>query len=221
MEIMRKTCPDERARIATVLPHQAVEHDELEVRIFPREPFGGPNDLTDSLPLPEDAAEAENPELVRVRRDSFPFREWMEDLRVDSSGGPKAGDAIFAFDPAADSLRIAEIKIVLTDNVAFFFVTFKDKIKVLPPGSEALELGQDRIFAAEPDVETLLGERGERPDEGLKFKPGRLCAGRMENDELVAAPGEFVPNLQIAPDAAKNLDVGKQGGDSHLGMNVT
>ena len=143
------------------------------------------------------------------------FGRGMEDARIDAARGAMTLDAVLALHPAADALGIPEEIELLADDFLFPLMPFEDEIEVLRSGAEAFELRQDGIFTAYADVEGVVGKRGKRPGFGLKIEPIRLAALRMKKDEGMAAPGEFVAQLEIAPDAAINLDVREERGDLH------
>ena len=88
-----------------------------------------------------------------------------------------------------------------------------DKIKELRPGVEGLELGENRVFTAKTDVECRGGEGGKRARFSEKRKPSRGISLGVKESEGMAKADEFVPDFDITPHSAEDLDVGQDGGD--------
>ena len=100
------------------------------------------------------------------------------------------------------------------------FVALEDEIEEFRPGREALELREDRILAAESDLEFLGRDRLKRFDLPPELQPVRLRPSRSKKDKAVAAPDERVAHLDVAADSAKYFHVGEQGSNVHLRQNV-
>ena len=105
--------------------------------------------------------------------------------------------------------------ILPSDDGLFLFVSFEDEDEGFETGANPLELGKYRVLAAEGGVEFLRLQVREGFDDAVKFKPGRRGALRMEEDEAVASYGKFVPDFEVAPDSAEDLDMRKNSGDFH------
>jgi hypothetical protein len=86
-------------------------------------------------------------------------------------------------------------------------VAGEHEIEILHPRPQGVEGRQDGVFAAQPGVELLLAEGRERAEPAAERKPVGRDAARGEKSDIQAASGKLVAELQIAPDAAEDLDV--------------
>jgi hypothetical protein len=203
---------DQGPRIAPVRPDGSVEKDKTELRISSMEAFDSADHVVNSLAPPVDPAVAQNVEPVFGER----VREGMKNTGINRPRSAGAFDSVFPFDTPADPLRVAEEAVLSPDDFSFQLMPLHDEIKIFFAGSQFFESGKNRIFTAQADVELILFQGIERPGLPQEGKPVRRSAPRMKESIGVAAADERVSELDVAPDAAKDLDVGKQGRDVHV-----
>ena len=202
----------QRARIAAVGSDQRVEEDEPQTGILRVKGFNGPDNVPDAFAAFVDPAVAEDVE--RFMRGFI--QGGMENARIDAARRPVTEDPVLPLHPPADPLGIPEKQKIFPDDLLLPFVALKDEIEIFRGGPEALEPGQDGILAAKGDVEGVVGQGGKGSRLGLEIQPFRLAPLRMEENEGMTAAGELVAELEIAADAAEDLDVREEGGDLHM-----
>jgi hypothetical protein len=228
--------PDERPGIALVFADHTVEENKAERGVLLVKLLDGLDNLPDTLSLLVDSAitkDLEFPARMSVAGNGLSgrlfFREWrrrfrlrqpIKYLRVYSARCSETAHLVFSFYPPADAFGTAEEVIVTPRDILLFFVAFEDEIEKFRPGREALELREDRIFAANPNLEFLGRDRLKRFDLAPEPQPVRLLPFQSEQDKAVASPDERVANLDVTADSAKYFHVGEQGGNFHLRQNV-
>ena len=211
MEFMRNPCPNQRTGVFSLGPHQTVKKNEPELRKFFIKPLNGTDDTLDSLSSSINPAVTEDPEFI-------PFLFLLYRIKnpgIHPARKPVAENFVFLLQAVAHPLRISQKNIAPLGNLFFLFVSFKHKIEKFYPGLQLIEIGQDRIFAAKPDVKVLLSQRRKGLCASLEVEPIRLCSLWMEKDKGMAPFGQFVPNFKIAPDAAEDFDVRKNCRNFH------
>jgi hypothetical protein len=157
---------------------------------------------------------------LRLWRRRFRLRQRIKYLRVYSSRRSKTADSVFSLYPPAEAFGIAQQVEAAASNPPLLFVAFKDKIEKFRLRFEALELRKDGVFAANPDFEFFGRDRLNGPNLSPELQPVRLLPFRSEQDKAASSPDEAVSNLEVATDPAKDFNVGEQGGNLHVGMNV-
>jgi hypothetical protein len=228
IKIVRDGRADERPRVQAPFPDQAVEQDKAEPRKAATETLHGPDDVSDPLSSFENPAVTEDLKLSwRGGKLGGPRRKRVRGLGerikypgVDASDGSPARHPVSSFDAAAQAFGVAKKEVGATGDFFLHLVAGEDEIEILDRALEAVELGQDRVLAAEGDVEFLSAEVIKARQGPLERQPIRPLSARREQDKMMAPADELIPNLQIAADSAKDFDVGKEGGDPHRRLNV-
>ena len=228
--------PDERPGITPVFADQAVEKNKAEVGVRPVKRLDCPDHLMHAFSLFVDSPIAEDLDFparmsmagnglgrrlrIRERRKRIKLRQRIEYLRVYSAWSPVTSHLVFSFHPPADAFGTAKVIKAAARGLSLLLVALEDKIEEFCPSLEALEVRQDRIFAAETDLEVLGRDRFKWPDLPPELQPTRRLSSRSEQDKAMAPSDERVPNLDGAADSAKYFHMREQRGNFHLGMNV-
>ena len=233
---MRDGSPDERPGIVPVFTDQAVEKNKAELGVRSVECLNGPDYLTyafspfvdspiaEDFEFPDRMSAAGNglsrrPPIKGCRR-RFRLRQTIEYLGVYSAWSPVTPHPIFSLHPPADAFGTAEEIKAAARGIPLLLVALKDKVEEFCPGPEALEVREDRIFAADSDIKILGRDRFKGPDFSPELQPVRMLPDRSEKDKPVASPEERVPDLDSAADSAKYFRMREQSGDLHQELNV-
>jgi hypothetical protein len=179
---------------------------------FPPELLSGPDDMVNPFSFLGEAAVRENPKIAG----GYGTFGWIKKAGVYSPGCSVAADAVSSLDPPADPLRGAQEMKIATGHFLFSSMTLEDKIKKLRPGFEPVELSQDGVLAAEPDVEFRCSDRVKGTHYPDEFEPLRPLPFRREKGKTVATPDKRVAHLEITSDTAINFDMGKKCRYFHL-----
>jgi hypothetical protein len=215
IKFVRNGSTDERPGVALFFADQTVEENKADMGVLLVKLLDGVNHLPDTLSLLVYSAITEDPEFPA----QLP-RQRKKYLRVYPARRSETPHLVFSLYPPADAFGIAEVVIVAAGDILLHFVALEDEIEKFRPGLEAVELREDGILAANPDLEFLGRDRVKRFDLPPEFQPVRLLPSRSKKDKAVASPDERVAHLDVAANPAKYFHVGEQDRNVHLRQNV-